>query len=106
MARCRFGLTSAEWAVIEPLPPSKPCAVVRVDDRRVISGILWRFCMGSSWADIPRALWPADHLSNRFVRWRKAGVWDWLLEAVSQAFAGALVMIDRSLLRVHQHGAT
>jgi transposase len=44
--------------------------------------------------------------SNRYVRWRKAGVWDRLLEAVSQAFAGALVMIDRSLIWVHQHGAT
>jgi transposase len=46
MARCRFALTGAEWAVIEPLLPSKPCGVVRVDDRRVISGILWRFCKG------------------------------------------------------------
>jgi transposase len=62
MARCRFALTGAEWAVIELLLPSKPCGVVRVDDRRVISGIFWRFCKGSSWADIPRALWPADHL--------------------------------------------
>jgi transposase len=53
MARCRFGLTDAQEAVIEPLPPNKPCAVVRVDDRQVISGILWRFCKGSSWADIP-----------------------------------------------------
>jgi transposase len=46
MARCRFGLTSAEWAVIEPLLPSKPWGVVRVDNRWAISGILWRFCKG------------------------------------------------------------
>jgi transposase len=79
---------------------------VRVDDRRVISGILWRFCKGSSWADIPERSGLQITCSNRFVRWRTAGVWDRLLEAVSQACAGALVMIDRSLLRVHQHGAT
>jgi transposase len=46
MARCRFELTDAEWAVIELLLPSKPWGVVRVDDRRVISGILWRFRTG------------------------------------------------------------
>jgi transposase len=106
MARCRFELTGAEWAVIGPLLPSKPCAVVCVDDRRVISGILWRFCKGSSWADIPERSGLQITCCNCYVRWRKAGVWDWLLEAVSQAFAGVLVMIDRSLLWAHQHGAT
>jgi transposase len=106
MARCRFALSDAQEAVIGPLLPSKPCGVVCVDDRRVISGILWRFRKGSSWADIPGRSGLQITCSNRYVRWRKAGVWDWLLEAVSQAFAGALVMIDRSLLRVHQHAAT
>jgi transposase len=106
MARCRFGLSDAQEAVIEPLLPSKPCGVVRVDDRRVISGILWRFCKGSLWADIPERSRLQITCCNCFVRWCKAGVWDWLLEAVSQAFAGALVMIDRSLLRVHQPGAS
>ena len=43
---------------------------------------------------------------NRFVRWRKAGVWDRLLEAVSQALGSEIVMIDSSSIRVHQHGAT
>jgi transposase len=46
MARCRFALTDAQEAVIGPLLPSKPWGVVRVDDRRVISGILWRFRTG------------------------------------------------------------
>ena len=43
---------------------------------------------------------------NRFVRWRKAGVWDRLLAAVSTAFEGEIVMIDSTCVRVHQHGAT
>jgi transposase len=77
-----------------------------VDDRRVINGILWRFRTGSPWADIPERYGPHTTCYNRFVRWRKAGVWDRLLEAVSQAFDGALVMIDSSSIRVHQHGAT
>jgi transposase len=53
MTRRRFELTDDEWLVIEPLLPNKPRGVPRVDDRRVINGILWRFRTGSPWADIP-----------------------------------------------------
>ena len=42
---------------------------------------------------------------NRFNRWRKAGVWDRLLEAVSRAYDGDIQMIDSSSIRVHQHAA-
>ncbi|WP_233741881.1 transposase, partial [Agrobacterium vitis] len=41
--RRRFDLTDFEWTVIQPLLPNKPRGVPRVDDRRVINGILWRF---------------------------------------------------------------
>ena len=105
--RCRFDLTDFEWSVLEPLLPNKSRGVPRVDDRRVINGILWRFRTGSPWADIPERYGPHTTCYNRFVRWRKAaGVWDRLLAAVSQAFDGELVMIDSSSIRVHQHGAT
>jgi len=106
MTRRRFELTDDEWLVIEPLLPNKPRGVPRVDDRRVIDGILWRFRTGSPWADIPERYGPHTTCYNRFVRWRKAGGWDRLLEAVSQAFDGELVMIDSSSIRAHQHGAT
>jgi transposase len=39
------------------------------------------------------------------MRWRKAGVWDRLFEAVSKAYEGDVQMIDSSSIRVHQHGA-
>lgn len=47
MTRRRFELTDEEWVVIEPLLPNKVRGVPRVDDRRVINGILWRFRTGS-----------------------------------------------------------
>jgi transposase len=58
MTRRRFELTDDEWLVIEPLSPNKPRGVPRVDDRRVINGILWRFRTGSPWADIPERYGP------------------------------------------------
>ena len=39
----RFDLTDFEWSVIQPLLPNKPRGVPRVDDRRVLNGIFWRF---------------------------------------------------------------
>jgi len=58
------------------------------------------------WAEIPERYGPSTTCYNRFVRWRKGGVWDRLLSAVSAAFEGEIVMIDSTCIRVHQHGAT
>ena len=106
MARRRYELTDQAWTIIEPLLPNKPRGVPRVDDRRVLNGILWRFRTGSPWAEIPERYGPSTTCYNRFVRWRKAGVWDRLLAAVSATLQGEIVMIDSTCVRVHQHGAT
>ena len=62
MTRRRFDLTDFEWAIIQPLLPNKVRGVPRVDDRRVINGILWRFRTGSPWADVPERYGPLYHL--------------------------------------------
>lgn len=105
MARRRYELRDREWAIIEPLLPNKPRGVARVDDRRVLNGIMWRFRSGATWAEVPERYGPSTTCYNRFVRWRKAGVWDRLLAAVSAGYNGELVMIDSTCMRVHQNGA-
>ncbi len=52
MSRHRFELTDHEWSVIGPLLPSNTRGAPRVDDRRVINGILWCFHTGLPWANI------------------------------------------------------
>jgi transposase len=99
-------LSDFEWSIIEPLLPNKPRGVPRVDNRRVLNGILWRFRTGSPWRDIPERYGPHTTCCNRFVRWRTAGVWDRILEAIATAYDGDIVMIDSSCVRVHQHGAS
>lgn len=101
----RFDLTDFEWSIIEPLLPNKPRGVARVDDRRVLNGIFWRLRTGAPWADIPERYGPHTTCVNRFNRWRRAGVWDRLLDAVSKAYDGDIQMIDSSSIRVHQHAA-
>jgi transposase len=106
MSARRCELTDFEWTIINPLLPDKPRGVARADDRKVLNGIYWRFRTGSPWADIPERYGPPTTCYNRFVRWRKAGVWDRLLEEISKAYDGDIVMIDSTCVRVHQHGAT
>lgn len=69
----RHELTDEERAVIAPLFATNSRGVERVDDRRVIDGILWRFRTGSSWRDVPERYGPRTTLYNRFSRWRRAG---------------------------------
>src|SRR5580704_5422916 len=102
----RYELTEFEWKVVRPLLPNKPRGVPRVDDRRVLNGIFWVLRSGSPWADVPERYGPPTTIYNRFNRWRKAGVWDRLMDAIVKAHDGAVQMIDTSIVRVHQQGAT
>ena len=105
MSRRRYELSDFEWSVIEPLLPNKPRGVPRVDDRRVLNGIYWRLRTGSPWSEVPERYGPYTTCYNRFVRWRKLGVWDRLFEAITRAYAGEVQMVDSSSIRVHQHAA-
>lgn len=69
-----FWLNDTQWAAIEPLLPylgGKP----RVDDRRVISGILHRYREGLRWRALPAAYGPRTTVFNRFNRWSQRGLW-------------------------------
>lgn len=102
----RYDLTDFEWRVIEPLLSNKPRGVPRVDDRRVLNGIFWVLRSGAPWRDLPERYGPRTTCYNRFVRWRRAGVWDRLMEAITKSHNGKVQMIDTSIVRVHQQGAT
>src|SRR4051795_962201 len=100
-----YELSDFEWGVIAPLLPNKPRGVARVDDRRVLNGIFWVLRSGSRWAELPERYGPATTIYNRFNRWRKAGIWDKLMNAIIAAHDGKVQMIDSSIVRVHQQAA-
>jgi transposase len=102
MARL-FWLSDAAWAVIEPhLPrglPGKP----RVDDRRVISGILHVLKVGCRWRDVPPEYGPATTIYNRYNRWSRRGLWQRVFEQVA-AFGEVPreLAIDSSHVKAHR----
>lgn len=100
-----FWLSNAQWSAIEPLLPrlgGKP----RVDDRRVISGILHRYREGLRWRTIPPEYGPRTTLFNRFNRWSEKGIWQSLLAALAAcAEPPELAMVDSTAVRAHRSAA-
>jgi len=101
----RYELTDHEWTAIKPMLPNKPRGVPRVNDRRVLNGIFWVLRSGAPWRDLPDEFGPYTTCYNRFVRWRRAGVWSRIMDALAMAHDAAVQIIDTSIVRVHQHGA-
>ena len=79
----RYELSDCEWSVIKPMLPNKPRGIPRVNDRRVLNGIFWVLRSGAPWRDLPETDGPCTAYYNRFVRWRRAGVWDRIMEALT-----------------------
>src|SRR6476660_4100093 len=94
----RYELSDYEWTAIKPMLPNKPRGVRRV-------GIFWVLRSGAPWRDLPKNYGPRTTCYNRFVRWRRAGVWDRIMDALAAGRDGAVQMIDTSIALVHQHGA-
>ncbi|WP_408735067.1 IS5 family transposase [Acidomonas methanolica] len=82
-----FWLSDAAWAAIEPHLPKNQPGARRVDDRRVISGILHVLKVGCRWCDCPADYGPSTTIYNRFNRWSRRGFWLKLLDALVEAGA-------------------
>jgi transposase len=98
-----FWLTDAQFSKIEPYLPTDTRGKPRVDDLRVISGIVHVLKMGGRWVDAPPDYGPKKTLYNRYVRWAKKGVWVALFESLAQAGGPPQeVLIDSSAVKAHR----
>lgn len=93
MSRSLFWLSDEAWAVIEPHLPKNQPGARRVDDRRVISGIVHMLRCGGRWADCPSEYGPSTTVYNRWNRWSRRGIWTRILGG---AHRGWLDRGDRS----------
>ena len=74
MSDGQFWLTMEQFGRLESHLPRDTRGKPRVDDRRVISGIVPVRKSGGRWADAPPVYGPRKTLDNRFVRWAAKGV--------------------------------
>ena len=103
MNRMCFWLSDAQFSRILPHLPTDTRGKKRVDDRRVISGIIHVLKSGCRWIDAPADYGPRKTLYNRYVRWAAKGVWADLFQALAQAGGPpAQVLIDSSAVKARR----
>jgi putative transposase len=101
-----FYLTREQFTRIQPYFPLSH-GVPRVDDRRVISGIIYVIRNGLQWKDAPCDYGPHKTLYNRFVRWSRMGVFNRIFaELAGQTGIPERLMIDATHLKAHRTAAS
>jgi transposase len=89
----RYDMTDKEWEAIKPHLPNKEygfaLSMTVVCERHLLDSAL-----GSARVVFTRTLWPDDHDSRPLQRWRKADVWDRLVDAIVAAHNGQVQMIE------------
>jgi len=75
MSRSLFWLSDEAWTAVEPHLPKNQPGARRVDNRRVISGIIHILKCGRRWADFPAEYGPATTVYNRWNRRSRRGIW-------------------------------
>ena len=99
-------LSDAQMRRIEPYFP-RSHGIPRVDDRRVLSGILFVIRNGLRWCDAPREYGPHKTIYNRFIRWSQLGVFNRIFcELASSGGGSDGLMIDATHLKAHRTAAS
>jgi putative transposase len=101
-----FWLSEAQMRRIKPYFPLSH-GVPRVDDRRVISGIIFVIRNGLRWRDAPAEYGPSKTIYNRFIRWSRMGVFNKIFAGLA-AKGGKpdQLMIDAAHLKAHRTAAS
>ena len=101
-----FWLSQAQMRRIEPYFPLSH-GMPRVDDRRVLSGIVFVIRNGLRWRDAPSDYGPPKTIYNRFIRWSRLGVFNKIFsELAGQGPKPERLMIDATHLKAHRTAAS
>jgi transposase len=97
-----FWLTDEQMARLEPFFPNSH-GRPRVDDRRVLSGIIFVNRNGLRWRDGPAEYGPPKTLYNRWRRWSGMGVFARMMAGLAaEAETPRTVMVDATSLKAHR----
>ena len=105
----RWLLSDEEWAFFAPFviesgpkrgrPPS--------DHRRVLDAVFWIARTGLPWRDLPTELGRWASVYKQFLRWTRSGLWDVLLETLTESGAvpDGVQLVDSTVVRAHHCAA-
>jgi len=99
-------LSEAQMRRIEPYFPLSH-GIPRVDDRRIVSGIIFVIRNGLRWRDAPAAYGPHKTIYNRFIRWSRLGVFNRIFaELAAKGGKPDQLVIDATHLKAHRTAAS
>lgn len=104
----RLMLRDDQWERLEPLLPGKvtDCGVTAKDNRLFIEAVLWIARTGVPWRDLPVSFGRWHTVYMRYNCWSKKGIWQQVADTLADDPDLEQLMIDGSIVRVHQHGAS
>jgi len=110
---CGGVISDGLWDVIKPVLPDSSGRRGRPwnDHRCTLEGIVWRYRTGSPWRDLPVEFGAWQSVWERHRRWSEDGTYAAMFAAVrecaafEQLDAAALLSIDSTSVRAHQHAA-
>ena len=107
LAHGRHDISDRAWGLMEPHLPGRrgQWGGIAEDNRRFINAVFWILRTGAPWRDLPPDLGGWGNTHRRFIRWRDAGVWERLLEALIDDPDMEWLMIDATHIKVHPHAA-
>jgi len=101
-----FLLSEAQMRRIERYFP-RSHGIARVDDRQIVSAIVFVIKNGLRWRDAPQEYGPHKTIYNRFIRWSRLGVFNKIFAAL--ACTGGKpkrIVIDATHLKTHRTAAS
>ena len=99
-------LSEAQMRRIEPYFPLSH-GIPRVDDRRIVSGIIFVIRNWLRWRDAPADYGPHKTIYNRFIRWSRLGVFNRIFaELAAKGGRPDRLMIDATHLKAHRTAAS
>ena len=97
-----YWLCEDQMARLRPYFP-KSHGVLRVDDRRVLSGTILINHNGLRWCDAPKEYGPPKTLYNRWKRWSDMGVFARIMTGLAaEAPDHKTISIDATYLKAHR----
>ncbi len=92
----RHDINDKVWELLEPHLPGQrgQWGGIAQDNRRFINAVFWVLRTGAPWRDLPPDYGKWGSVHQRFIRWRRKGVWEKLLEILIDEPDCEWLMID------------
>ena len=103
----RYGLRDDQWERIKDLLPGREGYVggTAADNRLFVEAVLYRYRAGIPWRDLPARFGDWKNVHRRLRRWCESGVIERIFRYLAADHDNEYMIIDRTIVRAHQHSA-